>query len=262
MLYGWYFDWLTFWILLALTMWEGVRRVPAGAFLLRSAAGYPWHVAAGPYAAQRWRLASWLSPFVCHVVLEPGAPAGRTPHPHLRRWVALLRLPAAAALVALVVGVPLLTANEGLLGLLQALAAAFGASLLAALGSGIALWRMGEPTNVALKDALPILNPFTAPRAPEIVLSRALEGVAFVDAVRSLLPADAFAEWLRPVAYDAARGRDGTHLLPAEEAAAILRHHPSGLFAGDTYCARCGRVYLPTATGCRACEGAEMVRIP
>lgn len=258
---GWYFDWGTFWILLGITTWEGVRRVPAGAFLLRNAAGYPWQVARGPYDASGWRLASWLSPVVCHVVLSPGAGLGRTVPPHLGRWVALLRVPGAAALVALVAGVPLLTANAGVSGLIQALAAAFGAALAAALVSAAALWRMGVAARPAMRAALPILSPFTAPRAPEIVLSRALEGVAFTDALRALLPADDYAEWLRPVAYDAARG-GGAGLLPAAEAAAILQRPPSGSFAGDAYCARCGRVYLPTATDCRACEGLELMRIP
>lgn len=260
MAWGWYFDWTTFWILLGLTLWEGVRRVPAGAFLLRSAVGYPWHVARGPYAAGGWRLVSWLSPFVCHVLLTPATADGRAPHPHLRRWAAVLRVPGAVAFAALVIGVPLLTANGGFRGLLQALGAAFGASVVAAAGSGVALWRMRVPVRTALQDVLPMLSPFTAPRAPEIVLARVLEGVALVDAVRAMLPADAYAEWLRPVAYDAARGQGD--LLPAAEAAAVLRHPPPGLLAGDVYCARCGRVYLADAPACRMCEDVEMVRVP
>jgi hypothetical protein len=259
---SWYFDWLTFWILVGLTLWEGVRRVPAGAVLLRNSAGYPWQVAAGPFAAPEWRLASWMSPLVCHVVLSPGAGSGRTVPRHLGRWMTLLRVPGVAALVSLVIGVPLLTASAGVVGLIQALAAAFGASLLAALGSVAALWSMHVEVKTAVRDGLPILSPFTAPRAPEIVLSRALEGVAFTDALRALLPPDACAEWLRPLAYDVARGRGVAEFLPAEEAAAILQCPPAGLFAGDAYCARCGRAYLPTATGCRACEGVEMVRVP
>jgi hypothetical protein len=261
---SWFFDWVSFWILLGLTLWEGVRRVPAGAVLLRNAAGYPWQVAAGPYAAQGWRLASWLSPLVCHLVLVPGPGEGRTAPRHLRRWAAALRVPSLLALLALVVGVPLLTASAGVVGLIQAVVLAFGASLLAALASVLALWRMGVPVKAALGDALPLISPFAAPRAPEIVLARALDGVGFADALRCLLPADAFAEWMRPVAYDLSRGlaEDGVSaLLPAGEAAAILRARPAESGAGDVYCARCGRVYLPTATACRACEGAEMVRI-
>jgi hypothetical protein len=42
---------------------------------------------------------------------------------------------------------------------------------------------------------------------PEMVLARALEGVALADAVRALLPADEYAAWARPVAYDLARDR-------------------------------------------------------
>lgn len=260
----WYFDGPTFWILAALTAWEGVRRVPAGAVLLRHAAGYAWHPAGGPYAAPGWRLASWLSPLVCHVVLTPGAGTGRAVPRHLGRWVTLLRLPGAAALVALVVGVPLLTPTAGTRGFFVAAAIALGASGVTAAASVVALRRMGVAWKPALRDGAGILSPFTAPRAPEIVLARALEGVALVDALRALLPPDAFAEWARPLAYDLSRapaGAEAEALLPVSEAAAILRIAPAGSVAGDVYCARCGRVYLPTATACRACDGAEMVRV-
>lgn len=259
-----YFDWLTFWVLAGMTLWEGVRRVPAGAVLLRHVVGYAWHPAGGPFAESGWRLASWLSPLVCHVVLAPGPGDGRVPPRHLRRWVAALRVTGGAALVALVIGVPLLTASAGSLGFIAAAVAALAATLLTAILAVVALRRMGTAWKAALKDGLPILSPFAAPRAAEIVLARGLEGVAFVDALRWLLPPAGFAEWMRPLAYDQARGRPGAHpeaLLPAGEAHAILGLAPAGSVAGDLYCARCGRVYLPSASACRACDGAEMVRV-
>lgn len=261
MLQGGYFDWITFWILGALVLWEGVRRVPQGAVVLRHAIGYAWQVAGGPFPAG-WRLVSWLSPLVTHLVLVPGPGAGRTPPRHLGMWMSVLRLPSAIAFFGLVVGVPLLTANGGFGGLLRALALSFGAALAAALASFVALWRMGVPARTAAGDALPLLSPFAAPRAPEVVLARALEGVPFTDLLRALLGAEGYAEWARPVAYDGARGRaEAGALLPAGEAAAILGRPPTGALAGDVYCARCGRVYLPAATACRACEGAELVRV-
>jgi hypothetical protein len=261
MLQSWYFDWTTFWILGGLVLWEGVRRVPAGAVVLRHAAGYAWQVAGGPHPPG-WRLVSWLSPLVTHLVLVPGPDAGRTPPKRLGTWMMVLRLPAAVALVALIVGVPLLTANGGFGGLLRALALAFGASTAAALVSAVGLWRMGIAPRTAIADALPLLSPFAAPRAPEVVLARALEGVAFTGVLRALLGPEAYAEWARPVAYDGARGRaDAGALLPAGEAAAVLGRPPAGTLAGDVYCARCGRVYLPAAAACRACEGAELVRV-
>jgi hypothetical protein len=261
---AWYFDWVSFWLLNGVFLWDGVQRVPAGAWVLRHPAGYPWHVAHGPTVRTGRRLVSWLSPLVCHVVLAPGPGAGRTPPAHLGRWVALLRLPAAVVFAAIVVGVPLLSASMGFLGLVYALAAAFGGALVTALLSMLVLWRMGVPARTAARHAFGTLSPFAAPRAPEMVLARALEGVAFLDAVRFLLPPDEFAGWARPLAYDLSRGDDGVAadgLLPAGDVRAILRHPPPGSLAGDVYCARCGRVYLPSATACRACEGVELVTV-
>lgn len=263
---AWYFDPVAFWILSALTLWEGVQRVPAGAWVLRHAAGYPWQVAQPPREAEGRRLVSWGSPLVCHLVLTPGLGEGRMPPRRLGLWTGLVRIPALLALVALVVGVPVLTPTMGFLGLLIAVGAALAASLLAALLATVGLWRMGIPFRSAARAALPILSPFAAPRAPELVLARALRGVAFADAVRALLPADGYAEWARPVAYDLSHGLalgdvPAAALLPAGDAQAILRVPPPGSALGDAYCGRCGRVYLPHAVACRACESVDLVTV-
>jgi hypothetical protein len=68
------------------------------------------------------------------------------------------------------------------------------------------------------------------------------------------------------VAYDlshglALEGVPAAALLPAGDAQAILRVPPPGSALGDAYCARCGRVYLPHAVACRACEGAALVTV-
>lgn len=262
----WYFDSVAFWILGALMLWEGVQRVPAGAWVLRHAAGYPWQVAAAPRNTAGRRLVSWLSPLICHVVLSPGLGDGRVPPRRLGLWTGLVRVPALLALVCIVVGVPLLTPTMGTVGLVIAVGGAIAASLLTALLAMVALWRMGIALRSAARAALPILSPFTAPRAPELVLARALQGVAFADAVRALLPPDEWAEWARPVAYDlshgwAPEGVPAAALLPAGDAQAILRVPPPGSALGDAYCARCGRVYLPHATACRACEGTALVTV-
>lgn len=263
---AWYFDPVAFCILSALTLWEGVQRVPAGAWVLRHVAGYSWQVAQPPRETEGRRLVSWLSPLVCHVVLTPGLGEGRMPPRRLGLWTGLVRLPALLALVAIVVAVPVLTPTMGFLGLLVAVGVALAASLLTTLLAMLGLWRMGIPFRSAARAALPILSPFAAPRAPELVLARALQGVAFADAVRALLPADGYAEWARPVAYDlshglALEGVSAAALLPAGDAQAILRVPPPGSALGDAYCARCGRVYLPHAIACRACEGAALVTV-
>lgn len=263
---GWYFDPVAFWILSALTLWDGVQRVPAGAWVLRHVAGFSWQVAQPPRETAGRRLVSWLSPVVCHVVLSPGLGDGRMPPRRLGLWTGLVRLPALLALAAIVVGVPVLTPTLGFLGLLMAIGAAVGASLLTALLAALGLWRMGIRFRSAVGAALPIVSPFTAPRAPELVLARALEGVAFADAVRALLPADEYVEWARPVAYDLAHGPalegvPAAALLPAGDVQAILRVPPPGSALGDAYCARCGRVYLPHVVACHVCEGTELVTV-
>ncbi|HEX6041501.1 hypothetical protein [Longimicrobium sp.] len=262
----WLFDPVAFWILNALMLWDGVQRVPAGAWVLRHVAGYPWQVAQPARETAGRRLVSWLSPLVCHVVLTPGLGEGRLPPRRLGLWTGLVRVPALLALVSLVVGVPVLTPTVGIVGLVVAFGAALVASLLTALLALLGLWRMGIGFGAAVRAAFPILSPFTAPRGPELVLERALAGVAFSDAVRALLPADEWAEWARPVAYDlshglALEGVPAAALLPAGDAQAILRVPPPGSVLGDAYCARCGRVYLPHATACRACEGAALVTV-
>ena len=257
----WYFDWLMFWILVGVTLWEGVQRVPAGTLLLRRTAGYPWHVAGGPYVAERWRLVSWLSPLVRHVALRPGPGCGRRPPRRLGRAGALLCIPGFIALLALVVGLPLLTPTLGARGFLLAAALALGASLGTAVAAVAVLRWMGVGWKPALRDGAVLLSPFAAPRAGEVVLARGLEGVAFVDALRCLLPEAAYVEWARPMAYDQLRGGVAEPLLPAGEAEAILRAAPVDFAAGDAYCARCGRVYLPAASACRACDGVALVRV-
>ncbi|HEX2209102.1 MAG TPA: hypothetical protein VHG93_15590, partial [Longimicrobium sp.] len=250
---SWHFDWGTFWLLAAITLGEGLRRVPAGSVLLRHVTGYPWQVAAGPLRASAWRLASVFSPLALHLVV-PAAGEARNDVRLRKGWIAILRIPALLALVALLAGVPLLSASMGTRGLIYAVIAVFGAALLAALLALAALRWMGAGWKAAAWDAFRILSPFTAPRAPEIVLERVMTGVPPADAIRVLLPADDFAAWIRPFAYDArVRGADDA-LVAREEAERILRAPPAGVAPGDVYCPRCGSTYLPGVETCHACE--------
>jgi hypothetical protein len=260
---NWHFDWTTFWLLVGIALAEGLRRVPAGGVLLRRVPGYPWQVAAGPYRAAAWRLASAFPPLALHAVLQPadGAPRELAPRGRLRLWITLLRLPSLLALVALLVGVPLLAASMGTRGLILAIAAAFGTSLLTAIVSVLASIRLGVGWKTAAWDALRIVSPFTSPRAPEIVLERALVDVPRADAVRALLPAGAFAEWIRPLAYDqAVRGADDA-LLPRGEAERIVRLPPPDAAPGDAWCPRCAGIYQPGVETCRGCGEVPLERV-
>lgn len=251
---SWHFDWSTFWLLGGIALAEGLRRVPAGSLLLRHVAGYPWHVAAGPYRAAGWRLTSAFSPLALHCVLQPAEPGdARNPMRLRRGWITLVRIPGLLALIALLVGVPLLSASMGTMGLILAIAAAFGTALVTAMVSMLAMARMGVGWKTAAWDALRIVSPFTAPRAPEIVLERVLAGVPVVDAARALLPADAFAAWLRPLAYDAVVRDADAGIVPRDEAERIIRTPPADAAPGDAWCPRCAGIYQPGVESCRGC---------
>lgn len=253
---SWHFDWTTFWLLAGIAMAEGFRRVPAGGVLLRRVPGYPWQVAAGPYGASGWRLTSAFSPFALHALLQPAEGTAR-PLPKrgsIRLWINLLRVPSLLSLVALLVGVPLLSLSMGTTGLILAVAAALGASLLTAMVAMVAMVRLGTGWKTAAWDALRVVSPFTAPRAPEIVLERALAGVPVVETARALLPAGDFAAWIRPIAYDQVK-RDADHaLLPRDEAERIIRALPADAAPGDAWCPRCAGVYHSAAATCRGCD--------
>lgn len=258
---SWHFDWTTFWLLGGIALAEGLRRVPAGGVLLRRVPGYPWHVAAGPYRAPGWRLASAFSPLALHCLLQPPKTGQARSAARLRRgWITLVRIPSVLALAALLVGVPLLSASMATRGLILAVAAAFSASLLTALVSLLALMRMGVGWKTAAGDALRIVSPFTAPRAPEVVLERVLAGVPPVDAARALLPADAFAAWLRPLAYDEVMRDADDGIVPRDEAERVIRTPPADAAPGDAWCPRCAGVYQPGAQTCRGCGDVPLER--
>jgi hypothetical protein len=259
---SWHFDWSTFWLLAAIVLAEGLRRVAAGGVLLRRVPGYPWHVAAGPYRALAWRLTSAFSPLALHSVLQPAdaAPREMPSRGAIRLWITLLRIPSLLALVALLVGVPLLSASMATRGLILAALAALATSLLTALVAMLALARMGIGWKTAAGDALRILSPFTTPRAPEIVLERVLAGVPPIESVRAFLPADAFAEWIRPLAYDEVmRGADGA-IVPRDEAERIIRQPPADAAPGDPWCPRCAGIYQPCVETCRGCGEVPLQR--
>ncbi|HEU4884429.1 MAG TPA: hypothetical protein VFT45_19385 [Longimicrobium sp.] len=260
---SWHFDWTTFWLLWGIALAEGFRRAPDGSVLLRHVPGYPWHVAAGPYCTNAWRLTSAFSPLALHTLLQPadGAPRPLPARGRLRLWITLLRLPSLLALVALLVGVPLLSATMATRGLILAAIAALGASLLTAMLAMIALMRLGIGWKTAIRDALRVVSPFTTPRAPEIVLERALAGVPVLDAARALLPADAFAAWLRPLAYDQLMRDAGGAILSPAEAGRIIHEPPPDAVPGDVFCPRCAGIYKPGIETCRGCGEVPLERV-
>jgi hypothetical protein len=106
---------------------------------------------------------------------------------------------------------------------------------------------------------LPRLNPFAAPAGGEALLERAVQGAEPLAVALFFLGRDEFNRWIRPVAYDVARGRAVEKgdallaLLGREQVAALATARPAGV-TGGRWCPRCGSEFGATATSCPGCE--------
>lgn len=268
-------DWTTSAVLAALLWADGIRRVPAGALIVRRVLAGPWRVqdvadASGP------RAVGWWPPLSLALVLtEPSAE--RTGGIDLRarmRTVGLplrvLRVLGCAVVAGLVFGVPFAARHHGAFGL------AIAASVLLLLGLGcatttaVALRRLGLPRSAALRASVPLVWPFSGPSAAERVLAHAVSGAAPIRVVEHLLRPEDFAHWMRPLAHDVLNGAtprvgaatlDGDALLRAFDAktlAAFVDTPPPHLGNGNGYCARCGAEYRPDVRACAECEGVTL----
>lgn len=283
MVEGWILDWSTMIVLAAIVVLEGVRRVPPGAIILRRVPGSGWSVADGQPPTRRWGLASWGAPAAMHVVVEPdtGEPARGLEEVsellgHLRWRLATLRVLGGIALLGIVMGVPTVAARFGGRGLLASLVAVFGLSIVITVVSGMTVRHVvGASRGATVRAVRGILSPFAAPRAAEIVLERAMAGVAPLVAARVLVGGERFARWVRPGAYDlvAASGRrdDGgeagdtmgveiERALSRDECRAIVETPPAGRVETEPYCPRCGDLYRDEVVSCTSCDGVPLRR--
>jgi hypothetical protein len=146
----------------------------------------------------------------------------------------------------------------GTWGFLLAVLWVFTSALLTAVATALAFIDQGLSTTAACRKAVGLLWPFAAPRAPELVLEFALDGCHPMDAIKLLLPPDAYHAYIRPHAYDALLSGSVAEALPefldVAVCESIILQPPARLEAGERFCPRCGGAYVSHATICASCH--------
>jgi hypothetical protein len=251
-------------VLAAISLSEGIGRVPAGALVLRRTLFGPWRV--GESAGPPGRLVQGWPPLLEALVLPSRGGAASLSRADLQRRLALINRVRHAAgavgaitLIGLVLGIPLGVEIAGWAGgLVAVVGVAIGQIGLAAIG-----WRglrlLGADRRVRWRLVAVTLNPFAAPSVASRILSAAVAGASPLTVARTLLPPHTWTAWFRPRAYDAriagiSDGDLSRDLEDADEAIeAVLRQKP---YAGEDHrwCPRCGGTYQAGFTTCAECE--------
>jgi hypothetical protein len=270
-------DWSTVVILAAVTLLDGVRRVPEGALVLRRVLMGEWAVVDREAEPGLRLVSSWSSFTLPLIIPSGGIPDADTPREstddaldarlvRARRVMALLRLLGAAVVLSIILGVPAAIARFDAWGLAASLAAVMFLSTVTAIVVACTMRSSGRSWRRAMRIAAPLLYPFSAPRAAELVLGYAVAGTAPLMVARSLLGATAFAAWVRPHAYDAMQGgaltqdpRGLVALIGQSGLAKIVGTPPALCATGERYCPRCARVYRADTTACPECQELPLV---
>ena len=136
-------DYGTVGLLAGIALLEGLRRIPAGALVLRRPLAGGWRVAAEP-GANRTALVSWWPPFTVNVV-APAASAAADESTRVgdaalverwgiaRRFAPVVGTLGGVVLVSLVIGIPVAISKAGLTGFFGALLL----TMLSAIATGV-----------------------------------------------------------------------------------------------------------------------------
>jgi hypothetical protein len=246
----------------ALVLLEGLRRVPAGALVIRGMGPTGWRPLGTPEPRPRWRLISWWSPIVPALVLAPleGRTAVRAADLEVRLKAATRAAPwltgsAAITLLGLIVGLPVASARFGAIGFLAGAALVLTLAVANAAAGAFTLRRLGSPRRRG--QLLAWCSPFAAGRVMEGVYEAALAGASQAQAVRALAGEDLFATWSRARAYDLVitRAEDPDLSAAADEAtlSAIVAARPLEGHAGASFCPRCAATWVLSEGPCPAC---------
>lgn len=279
---------LTTVLLLAVVLWlDGWRRVPGESLVLRRTGLGAWRVAEPWARLGAFALVALWPPLVVPLVLstvDPGnsdAPVwsrdfalavarGRRRLRRTRVQVGALRAIGMLLIAWIVVGIPLATARSGLNGLLLGILGAFCLSTWLAIVAAGTMRELGASWRAASGASAALVSPFTAVRAPEVVVEAALGGLPALARVATLLGEEEFDAWLRPYAYDAVHARvradSATGLarlvsrLPDTVLARSVRAAVGGAErqAGTLYCPRCTTQYQESALACDHCSGVAL----
>ncbi len=264
-------DWQVVGVFAALVLLEGLRRVPAGALVVRATGWRGWNPAGEAVPRERWRLVSWWSPLAPGLVLVPlDGPATRSNEELAARlrlanraapWLAGA---AALTLASLILGLPVATARLGTVGFLAGAGVVVGLAVGTAAAGAVALRRLDPGGTWSRRQVLGWCSPFASGRAIESVYQAAVAGASQAQAYRALAGERVFADWARPRAYDVLRGGAADpDLTAAADAAAIesiVAAVPKREDGGRSYCPRCGATLLMEGGSCPDCAVPLMVR--
>ena len=276
-------------LVLVLVLWlDGWRRMGQSDLLLVRPGFGEW-TAREPWARLApFALAGWWPPVVIPMLLtsqrsaDQGAHApwsadfsvsvarGRRRLRRVRLTVGVLRALGVVLLLWIAFAIPLATGRFGIYGLVRGVLQAFVISVGMALISILGLRRLGMTRRECLQASLPLLSPFTAPRACEIVLAAAMRELPTLAQVAALFGEPRFLHWIRPRAYDALHGRRGDvrgEFDPVADPVAALPRPvleralsgPSTDEHGARYCPRCARTYRQDIATCHECDALALV---
>lgn len=256
---------------------DGLRLLPVGAIVISRLVFGEWVVAWAHAHRQgngRLRLITWCSPLQLPAVLREASAATLPLNRRLTRFrarmrrtrllVAVLRAGGLLTLVALIAGIPMLTARAGAWGLVLGASLALWLCVVQAVVAIAAFRRAGSSLGNAMLASARFLWPFTAPRAAEEVMSRVIDGIPALVALHELLPADAFRRFARPLLFDAlVRGEQAAEVaelraLLGETKVALILNEPPLVRDGDAWCPRCGTNYYRGARFCSDCAQVEL----
>ena len=277
---------------LALVLWlDGWRRVGPGDPVVRRIGVGPWTLGAPSARAGGFALVAWWPPVVFPFVVaaspteqtQAGLPAWTSDHEisvargrrrvgRVAADIALLRILGTLLLVWIVLGIPLMTARAGGGGLVRGIAGAFLFSGALAATCFVVLRMSGVPRRNAIRKCAPLVSPFGAARAAEVVVIEALEGLSAAAQLAALLDAERFAAWLRPWAYDELHARRAGNAADARVRNIVAALPPSLLSdaiatipadgdveSASSYCPRCGHWYYQHVAECSECANVALL---
>jgi hypothetical protein len=220
----------------------------------------PFLVPASQTADHRGNRPRWSADFLV------AAARGRRRLRRVRLLVGALRALGVVLLLWIVLAIPLATDRFGVHGLIRGVVQAFVIALLMAFGAALGLRWLGMKRWDAIRTSLPLLSPFTAPRACELVIAAAVRDLDPLARIAALFGQPRFLYWIRPWAYDVLHGRSGdadtvaelVRALPRPVLEQAVRVPPS---EDAQYCPRCARTYREDSTTCADCNALALVRL-
>ena len=267
-------NWQLVAILFTIAAFEGIRRLEPDDLVLRCNPLGVWRVAAPVQLWRDWHIASFLAPFFLTLVIQPAL--GVASLPNRERDIAefrqtsgtivALRLLGGFDLLLLVLGVPWAVSRFGSIGFMGSFACLLAVSVSTAIMAAVLLTRDGLATRAAIRKAVSLASPFSAPLAAEMVLSERIRRYPRLSAISQLVGETQFRAWIRPWAYDLESSRSIRSAwlqeivvsLSKRERAGILDSASDGCRNEERYCPRCGEKYLLAWSFCADCEGIQL----